>query len=392
MRKQIFSAMLLASMLTFATCGDDETIVPPDIAAGDYPVIEATANTVTIVAHFLVAPCNDVVLPGSYLLAEGTTDWITEPAQLLKFVPVGTIGETTWDGWYKVNVPINETTTAASGDLTYALGAKPVQLKDDGSFNWDYQSGDEERVKVLDGDVVLVAGYSGEANIFYTGPGVVVIEFDGWKNGNDPCVAKPTYNYTFTLTAPTATPDTAKVYIVGNFDTPYANWTADAASMVMTKGTGSTYTITLNNVAEGTEYKYLINGTWDNEEQTDTCSGVGNRLTGTSAAINDVVGNWKGVTCGVVGDVPAGTGTFTVTITGGYVEDSKIIFTGNFTEKAWGDSDREMTKGAGNTWTWTGDYPAKFEYKVIMRGASDTWASGDNAAFDGTNFSHDFAF
>jgi hypothetical protein len=207
-------------------------------------------------------------------------------------------------------------------------------------------------------------------------------------------VARATHNYTFTLTAPAATPDTAKVYIVGNFDAPYANWSANAADMVMTKGSDGKYTITLNDVAEGIEYKYLINGSWDYNEMTDTCGNAANRLTGTSAAINDVVPNWKGITCGVTGDVPAGTGTFTVTITSGYVDDSKIIFTGNFTEKAWENSDREMTRGTNNTWTWTGDYPAKFEYKLIMRkeGAADAWSSGDNVAFDGTNFTADFTF
>jgi hypothetical protein len=88
-------------------------------------------------------------------------------------------------------------------------------------------------------------------------------------------------------------------------------------------------------------------------------------------------------------DVPAGEGTFVVSIRNKeYTEGDKCIFTGNFEENSWGDSDREMTYNAeAGTWSWTGAYPVNFEYKVIYNGA---WAAGDNVVFDGTNFEAEF--
>jgi len=84
--------------------------------------------------------------------------------------------------------------------------------------------------------------------------------------------------------------------------------------------------------------------------------------------------------------IPGGNGTFTITITN-YV-DGTVIFTGNFPEKDWANSDRVMTK-VGNTWTWTGDYPQNFQYKIFIQ-ETNTWAAGDNAIFDGVTFTHEF--
>lgn len=87
--------------------------------------------------------------------------------------------------------------------------------------------------------------------------------------------------------------------------------------------------------------------------------------------------------------IPAGKGTFTVTISNlEYKDGDKCIFTGNFAEKAWGESDREMTyKAEDNTWSWTGDYPENFQYKVIYNG---NWADGGNVIFDGKTYSATF--
>ena len=89
-------------------------------------------------------------------------------------------------------------------------------------------------------------------------------------------------------------------------------------------------------------------------------------------------------------DVPAGEGTFTVYITNReYTEGDVCIFTGNFEENSWADSDRAMTYDAeADTWSWTGAYPVNFEYKVIYNGK---WADGGNVVFDGTNYNAEFA-
>ena len=89
-------------------------------------------------------------------------------------------------------------------------------------------------------------------------------------------------------------------------------------------------------------------------------------------------------------DIPAGNGKFIITITNRpYTAGDVCIFTGNFGEKAWGDSDREMTYDAGtNTWSWEGDYPKNFEYKVIYNGK---WAAGANAKMtDPATYEHEF--
>ena len=83
--------------------------------------------------------------------------------------------------------------------------------------------------------------------------------------------------------------------------------------------------------------------------------------------------------------IPAGEGTFVVSILNReYAEGDHCIFTGNFEEKSWGDSDREMTYDANTgKWSWTGAYPEDFQYKVIYNGS---WATGENVVFDGETF------
>ena len=87
--------------------------------------------------------------------------------------------------------------------------------------------------------------------------------------------------------------------------------------------------------------------------------------------------------------IPAGHGIFTIKILNReFAAGDKCIFTGNFAEKSWGDSDREMTYDeAAKTWSWEGDYPENFQYKVIYNGQ---WATGDNVEFDGETFGHEF--
>jgi len=73
----------------------------------------------------------------------------------------------------------------------------------------------------------------------------------------------------------------------------------------LTKVDATHYTITLNNVKEGTGYKYILNGEtadWDGEELAATAEGadcanaIDNRTTPTTDVVNDVVENWRNVT------------------------------------------------------------------------------------------------
>ena len=92
--------------------------------------------------------------------------------------------------------------------------------------------------------------------------------------------------------------------------------------------------------------------------------------------------------------VPAGNGKFVVTLSDYTpVDGNQIIFTGNFADNAWGDSDRVMTAEADGTYSWTGDYPEDFEFKVILvRDGKQNWAKEDNVKFDGENYTATFTF
>ena len=86
--------------------------------------------------------------------------------------------------------------------------------------------------------------------------------------------------------------------------------------------------------------------------------------------------------------IPGGNGTFTVKVTNVvYAEGDVCSIAGNFAEEAWNDS-RQMTYDAtAGTWSWTGEYPENFEFKVIYNG---NWATGGNHKFDGETFYAEF--
>jgi hypothetical protein len=298
---QLFLGLALcACALTFVSCGDEEEKKPIVDPVADYPEYEAIDGKITIVAYFEVAPCNDVVAAGTY------NNWDTsDPTTMTHFEPVGTLNGKTWDGWYKAVIDITGEYAAGThaNGFDFVVAAKPVQLTNAGGFDWAYQVGRDEDADVtaLAGDVELVPGYTGEVDIYFLSNQPAVLKFKKWKN--DPCnvVEAPKHDYTFTVTVPEAT--IGDVRIVGDFGNfGYPSWSADDATMILTKGGDGKYTITLNGVEEGKEYKYVLNGTWDNEElaakeaDADCANAIANRKTGTSDAVNDVVENWRGVT------------------------------------------------------------------------------------------------
>lgn len=103
------------------------------------------------------------------------------------------------------------------------------------------------------------------------------------------------------------------------------------------------------------------------------------------------IGGWQKSECEVVENRAA---EFVVTIIpeteGGSLPEGDVIFTGNFDDKGWGDSDRVMTKNADGTFTWKGEIPGKnFKCKVFI---GDAWASAvENADGDGNHMVPDDA-
>ena len=82
---KFFFAALVCAAMTFVAC-DNETdpIVPPTINPGGKPTMPEVAEVegaYVIVAQFQQKPCNDVILAGSYKLADGSQSaWGKEPA------------------------------------------------------------------------------------------------------------------------------------------------------------------------------------------------------------------------------------------------------------------------------------------------------------------------
>ena len=104
-----------------------------------------------------------------------------------------------------------------------------------------------------------------------------------------------------------------------------------------------------------------------------------------------VVGKLKLELVSAGADIPAGHGKFIITISNRtYTAGDVCIFTGNFETESWGDSKREMTYDAGtNTWSWEGDYPKNFEFKVIYNGK---WANDPNGKMtDPATYEYEFS-
>lgn len=272
--KMLVGAMC-ALMLTTVSCGEtEEPIVTPDIpVVASYPEPDAPENgDYLIVVKFAGDVCNDIVFAGSY------NSWSTDPAAMLKFAPY-TEGETTYEGWYYVQF----------ADTAATVQGKPVQLKSDGTFTWDFQTGDAASWTIDAGDVTVADGYAGEADLTYNGK-VAVMESAYWKNQGSPCVEVVANDYTIIVTSP----DTTVPQLAGDFN----GWTFQ--DMTATANANE-YSYTLNDT-EGHAFKVLSNSSWDNEAvyaadynaETNCYTSASNTTLGTETTVSLTVAGWKG--------------------------------------------------------------------------------------------------
>lgn len=191
----------------FFPAGDSQEITGPDtIPTVDevtqlYPL---TGNNLVVCLYFDVAPCNDVYFPGNYRMNASGGGWSTDISELERFEPLPG-----FPGWYVVEVPY----------MNNAQG-KPVQLRSDDIFDWEYQSGDANAwINHGTLEATVVSGYPGEADIYYPVPGCYIYELVYWKNHKSPCTVVPKHDYTIQLYAPDACEE-MKPAIVGTFN----NW------------------------------------------------------------------------------------------------------------------------------------------------------------------------
>ena len=191
-----FACALFACVAAFATV-EVPTTVPDDATLNAYKAEGANV----VVAFYTTAPiCNDIVFIGSY------NGWnSSDPTQLIKFEPVENFA-----GWYVTSFT----------DASESIEGKPVQLKSDGTFAWDYQLGDD--AKVVRGTLTIEKGYAGEVNLKgYGTDAPVVFAFGKWKNDNNPCVAAERHNYTVILNAPYCADEAGTYFdpaIIGDFN------------------------------------------------------------------------------------------------------------------------------------------------------------------------------
>ena len=204
-----FACALFACVAAFATVEVPAT-VPDDATLNAYKAEGANV----VVAFYTTAPiCNPIVFTGSYC------GWSTDPTALVKFESVEG-----FENWYVTSFT----------DASDTIQGKPVQLKSDGSFSWDYQLGDD--AEVVRGTLTIAPGYSGEVNLKgYGTDAPVVIAFGKWKNDNNPCVAAERHNYTVILDAPYCADEAGTYFdpaIIGTFN----NWSEGVAMDLIVEG------------------------------------------------------------------------------------------------------------------------------------------------------------
>ena len=201
-----------------------------------------------VCVYFEEEVCNDIVFAGSY------NGWATDPATMAKFAPLDG-----FEGWYYVAVT----------DESESIEGKPVQLTGDGSFSWDYQTGDPASWTIVSGTVNISAGYEGEADLkgYSTAEPVILISAY-FKNHNTPCGYVAEYkDYTIRLNAPFCAGPDGTYYdpaIIGDFN----GWSEGVAADYIDENTFE-YVFILKGAEKTKAFKFKALGDtdWSNQIQ-----------------------------------------------------------------------------------------------------------------------------
>lgn len=229
-----FFSFVAAALVSTAMFAEAPANIPTDAVLNGY---KAEGANVVVGFYTTAEVCNDIVFVGSY------NKWSTVAADCTPFEAVEG-----YDNWYVVSVY----------DASASIEGKPVQLKSDGAFSWDYQVGDD--VELYRGTMTIEPGYSGEVNLKGYGTNAPVVYGSAkWKQGKTPCVTVPRHEYTVRIYNPSCMSVTNEA-LIGDFDgwagTPL-NMDEDAA--------GIYGEITFTD-EEGHGFKpYDLDGGWDNE-------------------------------------------------------------------------------------------------------------------------------
>ena len=206
-----------------------------------------------VCVYFEEEVCNTLVFAGSY------NGWNTNPADMAKFAALEG-----FEGWYYVAVT----------DASETIEGKPVQLMGDGSFSWDYQTGDADSWTVVAGTVTVAPGYSGEADLkgYSTAEPVIMISAY-FKNHQTPCGYVAEYkDYTIRLNAPFCAGADGTYYnpaIIGDFN----GWSEGVAGEIDEETFEYVFVLKQAEKTKAFKFRALEGQSWDNQIQLQNENG-----------------------------------------------------------------------------------------------------------------------
>jgi len=170
--KKIFSLFTAALLSASMFAARDVVPNPSDLSAF------SPETKVVLCAYFDGEVCNDIILMGDY------NGWDAASQATVKMREVEG-----FDGWYAGGVDPDP----EGKDKKF----KPVQLKSDGSFSWDFQCGGPSvwvKANPAGGDLDIQSEMDGaECGMHYTEAGAYIYYCTAWKAGASPCKANKDY-------------------------------------------------------------------------------------------------------------------------------------------------------------------------------------------------------
>ena len=171
----MFFAALAVAVFSLAT---PPTKIPTKADLADF----YEPGQLCVCIYFEEEVCNDIIFMGTY------NNWDAANANTATFSALEG-----FDGWYYVAIT----------DESASIEGKPVQLKKDGSFAWDYQGGDAAAWQLISGYVEITDGYDNECDLKnYKTDEPVILTCAYFKKHNSPCVDEVYHDYTVRLNAP----------------------------------------------------------------------------------------------------------------------------------------------------------------------------------------------
>lgn len=378
--KKVFLAFMAVATIAMVGCKKEESVTPTPSGGGEgggeeteleIPDIAAPgAGKTTIAIYAEVCP------KGAYLVGSFNSYNIADDAASFAAVQDA-------ENWYAVTIDY-------APDLAVKAIARPSD--EDVPLAWDYQWGcnfdpDADTPKVPEGTVntLVVKGGSNDDNFEFENSGEV--KLINVEDNGVIYVQVKNWNKSPIIEAKKLETAWAKTSWDGTWS--WKEMTAKGNGVFEVTGIWNGDGFNINSVGEDAGAAWYATDNANLTIQEGAKAGDEIKLTFTSE--KGTVGKLNLEVIGAAADIPAGNGTFIITVTNRtYTAGDECIFTGNFEEKAWGDSDRAMTYNAGtNTWSWTGAYPKNFEFKVIYNGK---WANDPNGKMtDPATYEYEFS-